>query len=384
MPNADHLEILSRGVAEWNVWRAAHPEVVPDLTTANLEGADLPAVNFEGTDLSGAILANANLREARMNGAKAIRTEISGTDLVGLRAWNADFSRSDFGGSLLTGAILTESRIANANLSGAELNAAELSFTNLSESRLRATDFSEACLHYTDLRRSELTNAVLRATQLVGTQVAGADFTRARLGWTLLADVDLADARGLREVVHLGPSTIGIDTLLKSRGIIPEEFLRGAGVPEIAREALLSKARDATNFASPSCFISGELADEAFAARLHERMAQEAIRSWLVPESVRSSRQLQRVWWGAVHSADRVLVILPEHERPGSWGGGDLQHARETEARLDAKILIMLRVSKNPSAAHGPGSHEAHNFSKWKNPAGFEAAFQALLRELRR
>jgi len=30
----------------------------------------------------------------------------------------------------------------------------------------------------------------------------------------------------------MAPSGIGIDTLYKSQGVIPDEFLRGAGVPE--------------------------------------------------------------------------------------------------------------------------------------------------------
>ena len=36
--NPEHLEILRRGVKEWNAWRAEHPEIRPDLNGAYLEG----------------------------------------------------------------------------------------------------------------------------------------------------------------------------------------------------------------------------------------------------------------------------------------------------------------------------------------------------------
>lgn len=49
---------------------------------------------------------------------------------------------------------------------------------------------------------------------------------------TILGDVNLSVAKGLETVNHIGPSTIGVDTIYKSKGTIPDAFLRGAGVPE--------------------------------------------------------------------------------------------------------------------------------------------------------
>jgi hypothetical protein len=49
---------------------------------------------------------------------------------------------------------------------------------------------------------------------------------------TKFADVDLSPTKGLEVVKHLGPSTIGIDTIYRSGGKIPEVFLRGCGVPD--------------------------------------------------------------------------------------------------------------------------------------------------------
>ena len=48
-------------------------------------------------------------------------------------------------------------------------------------------------------------------------------------------------------MIHYGPSTIGIDTIYKSKGNIPEVFLRGRGVPEdfiVYMRSLVGRAID--------------------------------------------------------------------------------------------------------------------------------------------
>jgi pentapeptide repeat protein len=64
MANPEHLEILKRGIKEWNIWRADHLDVKPDLSEANLSGAILSGANLSGANLSGAILSRAALRMA--------------------------------------------------------------------------------------------------------------------------------------------------------------------------------------------------------------------------------------------------------------------------------------------------------------------------------
>jgi hypothetical protein len=46
MANEEHLKILEEGVAAWNRWREAHPEISPDLSGANLIRANLRDANF--------------------------------------------------------------------------------------------------------------------------------------------------------------------------------------------------------------------------------------------------------------------------------------------------------------------------------------------------
>jgi len=66
---------------------------------------------------------------------------------------------------------------------------------------------------------------------------AGADFTRASFGDTLFNDVDLSEAKGLETAEHLPASRIGIDTIVRSQGKIPEVFLFGARPAAATRPA---------------------------------------------------------------------------------------------------------------------------------------------------
>ena len=47
MANEEHLRIIKQGVEAWNRWRKENLEIMPDLSKANLNGANLRrAVTF--------------------------------------------------------------------------------------------------------------------------------------------------------------------------------------------------------------------------------------------------------------------------------------------------------------------------------------------------
>src|SRR5271157_1803405 len=110
-------------------------------------------------------------------------------------------------------------------------------------------------------RKSEVFQQPARAA-------SGTDFTEARVAETNFAGVDLSVAKGLETINHWGPSTIGIDTIYKSRGKIPEVFLRGCGVPENLIGYMRSLVVGPIEFYS--CFISYSHEDKLFARRLHD------------------------------------------------------------------------------------------------------------------
>src|SRR5207253_6883871 len=111
----------------------------------------------------------------------------------------------DFGRTYLDGADLR-----NAKLCSVSLNSASLYQTNLSGAKLR-----HAWLHRTYFKET-----ILQQT----------NFHNASLVETMFMNVYLRESINLGTVLYLGPSTIGIDTIQRSKGSIPDIFMLGAGV----------------------------------------------------------------------------------------------------------------------------------------------------------
>src|SRR5271166_3048566 len=240
MANPEHLAILKQGVEEWNKWRDEYPDVRPDLTGANLSGTELI-----GADLHKALLPRANLSCANLGGAN----------------------------------------LQTAVLSGADLSRAELSRANLSWADLSRANLSRAHLTGANLSRTHLGGANLGTAVL-----SGADFSMASFIETVLANVDLRVATGLETAKHYGPSTIGIDTIYKSKGKIPEVFLRGCGVPDNFIEYMHSLAGQAFEFYS--CFISYSTKDQDFADRLYADLQAKGVRCWFAPHDIQGGKTI--------------------------------------------------------------------------------------------
>lgn len=146
---------------------------------------------------------------------------------LGVDAWNKwredhpdarpDLVRADLRGVRLFMANLVEADLAQADLGGADLTLADLRRADLSWA-----DFTLADFHWADLR----------GAHFIGANLCKANLDKAVLGWTAFGGVDLGTCLGLDTVEHKGPSSIGIDTICRSGGRIPEAFLRGAGVPD--------------------------------------------------------------------------------------------------------------------------------------------------------
>jgi TIR domain/Pentapeptide repeats (8 copies) len=298
MANEEHLARLKRlGVRAWNRWRRKCPAIQPDLSEANLA-----EVNLYSADLTRANLAKADLTRALLR-------------LVFLND------------AILTGAVLLE-----ANLSGAFLNGA---------------DFSHAILARTDLFMADLTNAILAeaildAANLFGTDLTGADFSHAQISATTFGNVDLRWVRGLETVRHGGPSTIGIDTLYRSHGEIPEVFLRGAGVPEETITHAKSLIRRPFEFYS--CFISYSSKDQEFVERLYTDLRNNGVRCWFAPHDVQAGRKLHEQIARAIRAHERVLLILSAHSMQSEWVKTEITKARQREVQENRQVLFPVRL----------------------------------------
>jgi len=76
----------------------------------------------------------------------------------------------------------------------------------------------------------------------------------------------LRNVKGLNTIIHFGASTIGIDTLEKSAGNIPEEFMRGCGLSNeligtVSKETGVDLPKNAAN-AKPQAVDLQSLADQ--------------------------------------------------------------------------------------------------------------------------
>ena len=160
-------------------------------------------------------------------GAKAIqiwRAKHLGTRL--------DLMGADLSGATLCKANFVLADIRDANLTGADLRSANFTLSILTRTKLRGADLCDA--------------------NLQGACVFGADFSGAIFGAhlyegrTALGGLDLSVAK-LQGCNHRGPSSIGLDTILKSKGQIPDEFLRGCGYDPTVQRILLGDRKALTD-----------------------------------------------------------------------------------------------------------------------------------------
>ncbi|MGB1374556.1 MAG: pentapeptide repeat-containing protein [Rhodothermales bacterium] len=56
MANTEHIQLLESGAASWNAWRKEQPDLIPDLSGADLTGRWLQEYNLSRANLKGAFL----------------------------------------------------------------------------------------------------------------------------------------------------------------------------------------------------------------------------------------------------------------------------------------------------------------------------------------
>lgn len=95
MPNDDHVAILRRGADAWNAWRAEQ-HIAPDVSGAGLRGLDLTGfdltrADLRNADLRGTNLSEANLSRAHLERANLFKAVFDGADLAGAFLYEAQF-----------------------------------------------------------------------------------------------------------------------------------------------------------------------------------------------------------------------------------------------------------------------------------------------------
>ena len=392
MANNQHLTTLKRGVEAWNEWRKENHSVRPNLSNADLIGVNLRGANLIGADLRGASLIGADLIEASLIGANLSRAKLNGANLIGANLFNVILSDANLSGASLFNADLSSVDLSGANLSGANLSGANLSGANLSGAYLSGAYLigailSGANLSGANLSSADLSNANLSGASLIGADLSGANLTSASLFNTTFGNVDLIMTKGLNFVVHKGPSTIGLDTFFNSKSKIPEEFLRGAGVPEIFIEYAASLAGKPLELYS--CFISHSTKDKEFVQRLYADLQGKGIRCWYAPDNLKIGDKFRVRIDEAIRVYDKLLIVLSRHSVQSDWVEKEVETAFEKERQQKRSVLFPIRLddavmdAQAGWAADIRQSRHIGDFCKWKNHDDYAKAFERLLRDLK-
>jgi uncharacterized protein YjbI with pentapeptide repeats len=331
MANSEHLQILQQGVEAWNAWRRQSEGMRPNLTQADLHGANLYGANLSETALD-----------------------------------DADF----------THAYLPFANLTEAFLGGANLTKAILTHTSFARAKLTHTTFTGA----------NLSSADLGGAYFLHTNLAGADLSEAALHETVFSNTNLTAVRGLDTCFHLGPSTLDHRTLARS-GPLPLAFLRGCGLPEALIEYLPSILGEPFQFYS--CFISYASKDQAFAERLHADLQNKGVRCWFAPEDMKIGDRLRPRIDETIRLYDKVLLVLSKTSVASQWVEQEVETALARERQQGTTILFPVRID-NTVMTLDTGwpalirhTRNIGDFRRWKTHDVYQKAFDRLLRDLK-
>lgn len=227
----------------------------------------------------------------------------------------------------------------------------------------------------------------LREANLGGADLSSADLSDTLLFGTVFVDVDLSTVKGLETVRHDGPSSIGIDTIYRSQGKIPEVSLKGAGVDDTFITYIRSLVGKAIVYYS--CFISYSSKDDAFAKRLYADLQNNNVRCWFAPEDLKWGERIRTGIDEAIRLHDKLLLVLSKSSVASGWVEREVKTALAKERKEKRTVLFPVRIDKavfdSPFDWATEIRHERNigDFTRWKNHDDYEKAFSRLLRDLK-
>jgi uncharacterized protein YjbI with pentapeptide repeats len=285
----------------------------------------------------------------------------------------------------LKGAYLRRRRLESLNLAKAWLFE-----TNLRRAGLARANFRKAQLGGADLSGADLSRAVFREANLRGANFSrcnlrGTDFTQATFGLTVLGNVDLSETKGLETVRHVSPSTLGVDTLYRSGGNIPEVFMLGCGLPEPMIALAKSLVTKPPKYYS--AFISYAQPDESFAHLLYEHLQKNGVRVWFAPEDIKIGETIEESVDQAIQVYDKLILILSKNSIDRAWVRHEFERAVAKEKREKQIVLYPIRLDDavfetTEQWAYDLRKRHISDFGNWTNPLMYQHAINRLLRDL--
>ncbi|MCK6463121.1 MAG: toll/interleukin-1 receptor domain-containing protein [Candidatus Pacebacteria bacterium] len=352
----EHVSILRSGVQVWNLWREQNPQILPDLSNANLaasklKNANLEKVNLRGTSLWVTDLTEANLREADLSRSKCVAANFSHSCAVKAKLNSADFTKAN-----LEGINLSE-----AGLSGSDFYGANLKNANLEKTDLRRTIFSNA----------NLSGANLESAYLLG---------------TIFGDTNLSDVKNIELCLHIGPSVLDYQTIERS-GTLPESFAIGCGLPGNFIDSIRPLIKESRQFYK--CFISYSTLDNSFVKLFIKDLRAYGVKYWFAPRDMRAGSSIKSAINQAITVLDKVLLILSESSIASQWVEYEAKKALEKEQKISQDVLLPIMIDDSilstdvDWASSLKNTRNIGNFCDWKNHNSYKQAFDLLLRDLR-
>lgn len=319
----------------------------------------------------------------------------------GIEVWNKWRKENpeiipDLRNAHLSGANLIGAHLSGVNLSGSYLSGAYLSRADLSGADIRWTNLRWAYLRWAYLSGADFSGSNLSWADFDGTNLEGTSFTGCVMGDTTFADVDLSQVKGLDTVQHLSPSSIGIDTIYRSQGKIPEIFLRGAGVSD---ELIAFIRAMGGTIQFYSCFISYSGKDQLFAERLYEALQAKGVRCWFSPHDVQSGKKLLEQIDVAIRMHERLLLILSPESIHSEWVKTEIIKACTRERVEKRRVLFPVRLkisyeqlrqwecfdaATDKDLAQEIREYYIPDFTEWESAAKFKEEFEKLVRDLKK
>jgi uncharacterized protein YjbI with pentapeptide repeats len=399
MANQEHLKILRNGgVDEWREFIQKQKY----MFRAQLEGADLSSMNLQWVDLHGGNLSGANLQGvdlvgANLEGANLRTANLGRADLFAGNCIGADFQGANLMAANLRRADLREANLHEANLFEADLRGANLWGANLQGANFRRASLQRANLQRANLVNANLWDAGLQRSLLLGTifsdtNFRNTNFSSAGLGGTIFSDCDLSQAIGLSEVIHHGPSTLGVDTIFQSCGNIPDHFLRQAGVPNNLIEAIPALRGDPSEYYS--CFVSYSAKNQDLADCLKKDLQQQGVRCWLASENIKSGKKVRHELDKTIKIQDMLILILSEAAIESFWVENEVRAAFERERVRkstcnDAQVLFPITLdnaiftTKKAWAEMIRSTRIICDFRAWKDTTLYKVSVERLVKELK-
>jgi hypothetical protein len=275
----------------------------------------------------------------------------------------ADFSHSKLEAVSFDSAFCDKCSFEGATLDAVNFDLAELEGSDFKQSLVMATAFNHCILDESD-------------------------FSGATLYLNSFAGVSLRHVRGLDA---LGSNTennsIGIDTFFLSGGL-PESFLRGAGVPEDFIQYAASLVGKAIEYYS--CFLSYSSSDDEFARRLYDGLQGKNIRTWFAPEDLKIGDKFRSRIDESIRIHDKLVIILSVNSVNSDWVETEVASALEREQKEGKDVLFPIAIdeegftSNQPWAADIRRKRHIGDFRKWKSHDDYTAAFDRLVRDLKK